>query len=135
MQAIQQSDIKVILMIFITCANGMTLFLYCYYGKCANEYSAAFADILYESNWILLSNDLQKTFILMIAHAQKPLSYHGFNIIDLNLETFRKVNFNMPVLGSEIISLFVSKNFLQSIQILKNIILYYLMFKTLATKY
>lgn len=80
-------------MIFATWGNGMTLFLYCYFGKCTTEYYKDFSDILFKSNWMRLSNDSQKAFILMIAHAQKPLLYQGYHIIDLKLETFCKVRF------------------------------------------
>lgn len=49
------------------------------------------ADCLYESNWPDLPIHLQKYFILMIENTQRPIFYHGFNMIKLNLETFGKV--------------------------------------------
>lgn len=67
-------------------------FLCCFYGKLATESYAKMTDSLFESNWPDLSNHLQKYFILMIANAQRPLKYHGFRIIFLDLETFCKVD-------------------------------------------
>lgn len=48
---------------------------------------------LFESNWYLLQYEIQKFYVLMIANAQLPVSYHGMNVVDLNLERFTKVNF------------------------------------------
>lgn len=67
------------------------LFFYCYFGKSATEAFLKFGDRLFESKWSKLPIELQKLFILAIAKAQRPLFYHGFNIIRLNLVTFTKV--------------------------------------------
>lgn len=73
-------------------AFGMlNLFLYCYFGKRSTDYYTSFADHLYDSNWIVLPADLQNMYVLIIAHAQKPLLYHGCGIAYLNLEIFGKV--------------------------------------------
>lgn len=51
-------------------------------------------------NWHELPIHLQKYFILMILNAQRPIHYHGFNLIILNLETFLDVptQFNISIL-------------------------------------
>lgn len=49
------------------------------------------SDRLYESNWQDLPVDMQKYFILMIKNANRPISYNGFGVATLNLETFLKV--------------------------------------------
>lgn len=49
------------------------------------------ADCVYEMNWQKLPLQLQKYIIVMIENMQKPLYYHGFNIIKLELNTFIKV--------------------------------------------
>lgn len=67
------------------------LFIYCYFGKMAIESYAKMADCLFECNWHELSPDLQKYLVIMIANAQKPTYYHGFELAVLNLETFTKV--------------------------------------------
>lgn len=46
---------------------------------------------LYESNWLNLPIDLQKKLVLMIGNMNRPLYYHGFGIVILELETFAKV--------------------------------------------
>lgn len=50
------------------------------------------SDCLYESDWRSLDIPQQKHFILMISNAQRPMVYHGFGIVILNLATFTKVN-------------------------------------------
>lgn len=79
-------------LMFSIAISGSNLFLYCYYGKLSTDYYGGFAGCLYESNWMLLPVDLQKSFISMIVYARKPLSYHGYNFIDLNLDTFTMVS-------------------------------------------
>lgn len=69
------------------------LYAYCYVGKYSTDYFLAFADcIVYESNWININSlKLKKSLPMMIAHAQIPLYYHGFHMVNLNLELFLKV--------------------------------------------
>lgn len=78
-------------MLFAVTCSGLTLSLYCFYGKYTTDSYFAFASALYDSDWINLPNNLQRYYILMIANAQKSVSYHGYNIIKLNMETFAKV--------------------------------------------
>lgn len=80
-------------MLFVTTVGALNLFLYCYYGKCATEYYVAYADCLYESQWTVLPAGLQKSFSHMIIYAQMPLYYHGYGLVNLNLELFCKVCF------------------------------------------
>lgn len=91
-QVIQQLTGQIILMLFAVSVSGMILFIYCYYGKQATDSYAAFAMSLYQMAWTNLPNDLQKYFIFMIANAQKEVSYRGFGLVKLNLETFTTVN-------------------------------------------
>lgn len=75
-------------------SGGMALsnlFLYCFSGKLASESYERMAECVYECNWPDLPIKQQKYFILMISNTQKPLYYHGFGMIILNLETFSKV--------------------------------------------
>lgn len=67
------------------------LFLYCYFGKMASESYENMSESLYESNWLCLPVDLQKHFIVMIANVQRPIFYHGFKIVNMDLETFTRV--------------------------------------------
>lgn len=68
------------------------LFLYCYYGKIATDSFEEMADCLYQSNWQSLPIELQKYIVFMIANAQRPIIYHGFGVVNLDLQTFTKVN-------------------------------------------
>ncbi|XP_055296841.1 odorant receptor 22a-like [Sitodiplosis mosellana] len=83
------------------------LFVCCYLGKIASESYEQMADCLYDYNWQELPMNLQKYFIIIIANAQIPLSYHGYGIITLNLETF--------------------------CQLLRTVYTYYMMLKTLSS--
>lgn len=67
-----------------------TLFLYCYFGKMATEGYMEISDSLYECNWLDLSTEHQKFFIIMIENMPRLLYYHGFGIV-LNLRTSTKV--------------------------------------------
>lgn len=78
-------------MVFSITLSEYNIFLYCFYGKKTTNNYLAYADLLYESNWINLPNNLQCLYKLMIAYGQIPLSYHAGNIVKLNLETFLKV--------------------------------------------
>lgn len=125
---IHDLDISFVVMVFATSISGSNLFTYCYYGKYATESFAAFANCSYKSNWIVLPNDLQKYFVIMIAYSQIPAIYHGYNIVNLSLETFTTVTF------------FVHRSYLTvnthfHLQIFKNVISYYLVFKTEAMEY
>lgn len=57
----------------------------------ATESFKKMTDCVYESVWPDLPIPLQKYFILMIQNTQKTVFYHGFGMLKLNLETFRKV--------------------------------------------
>lgn len=78
--------------------GGLILYLYCYYGKLASDFFTLFDACLYESNWMVLTNDLQKTFILMIAYGQRRIFYHGYGFVELNLETFLKVKHFLKII-------------------------------------
>ena len=68
------------------------LLIYCYLGKLATETYEKMSDCVYKMDWHELLIDLKKYFILLIKNMQKPLYYHGFGVIYLNLETFTKVS-------------------------------------------
>lgn len=67
------------------------LFFYCFCGKVTTESFLGFGDATYESNWYNLPNNLQLAIFIMIANAQKPLSYHGCGIFNLDLQLFTTV--------------------------------------------
>lgn len=85
-------DENVLILVLGLFTAAINLFAYCFFGKLTTDSYGGMAKSLFESNWQVLSLDLQKCYILMIGNAQKPLCYHGFRIAVLNLETFLKVN-------------------------------------------
>lgn len=51
-----------------------------------------FGDEIFDSDWYELPIEIQKSFILVIANAEKPLYYDGLHMVCLNLPTFAKVS-------------------------------------------
>lgn len=80
-----------IFLVISAMSSGSIMFLYCYYGEMATESFIKIADGMYESNWQLLQPTMQKYTIPIIRNAQRPLFYHGFNMVDLCLNTFTRV--------------------------------------------
>lgn len=52
---------------------------------------------LYNLDWRKFPIKLQKYFILMIANMQKPLNYHGFGVVCLDLMTFIAVRYHFKI--------------------------------------
>lgn len=67
------------------------LLVYCYIGYRASDYYISIGDLLYQSNWHKLPIKYRKHFVLMIQDAQRPILYHGFKIIKINMGTFTNV--------------------------------------------
>lgn len=65
--------------------------LYSFYGTLAIRSYEKMADRVYEIDWPELPVELQKYFILIIGNVQKPIHYHGFGVVILNMETLSKV--------------------------------------------
>lgn len=77
--------------ILLTIVSGMyILYVYCYFGIKSTESHEEMSECFYECNWLELPFELQKYFVVMIANAQRPMYYHGFDVAILNLETFSK---------------------------------------------
>lgn len=81
----------VIILLIAIVSNISTLFVYCYFGKLANDSFSDMSYRLFESNWQQLPLEMQKFFVLMIGNAQQTLHYHGLQIVRLDWETFTKV--------------------------------------------
>lgn len=65
-----------------------TLSCYCFLGVLATSSFEKMGDSLYESNWMDFPVEMQKHLIVMIAYMQKPIYYHGFGILNVDLVTF-----------------------------------------------
>lgn len=73
-------------------ASSTNLFLYCYFGKKATDSFDSMTGALYDSKWLDFPPNLRKYFIIAIGNTQRPLHYHGFHIMVLNLESFTDVS-------------------------------------------
>lgn len=91
-QQMKHPDFGIVSVLVSMTLGLFNLFVYCYVGKMATESYTRMFDCLYECNWLDLSREHQKYFIIMIENTQRPLYYHGFGIAVLNLETFTKVS-------------------------------------------
>lgn len=134
-------DFDLVSIVLGVSVSALNLYVFCYFGKMSTEQFEKMADCLYHSSWYLLSNQMQKFVILMIANAQIPIHYHGFKIAVLNLELFCKVSYQLNeylkwTFYSETITL-ESNHFRISLyfQMSKTVISYYLMFKTLTSEW
>ena len=67
---------------------------YFYFGNIATESYERMCDSVFEMNWQKLPLRLQKYVVIMIANMQKPLYYHGFQIVNLEFVTFAGVSLN-----------------------------------------
>lgn len=92
LQLLRNFDFTIVMVLFTFSFSMLALFLYCYFGMTATENYEKMADSLYGSNWIGLPVKLQKYVILMIMYGQKPLYYHGFHVVVVNLETYTNVS-------------------------------------------
>lgn len=75
--------------------SGLNLFIYYYAAHNSTDCYIKLADILFESNWIELPNDLQKFVLLIILEAKNPIFYSAYSFADSNLETYVKVFLSM----------------------------------------
>lgn len=116
--------------------SGGTLYLYCESAQLATDNLIQFGDEVFDSDWYKLPIEIQKSFILIIANAELPINYDGLHMVDLNSPTFARVWKNHCLVKSfELFSLqrrsALMWHFLH-FQVLKSVMSYYLMFKTLA---
>lgn len=72
-------------------AGTLNVLVYCYFGNMATESYANMSDCLFNLNWHELPLKLQKYLIVMATNMQRPLYYHGFGVLYLNLPTFTSV--------------------------------------------
>lgn len=91
LQAMRRLDLSLLSLIIACTLSISTVFLYCYIGSLTTEQFHCFGDVSYESEWYELPVKQQKFILLIITDARRPLVFHGFNIISLNLWVFTTV--------------------------------------------
>lgn len=97
---IRHIDLNLFLMVVVVGLAMSNLYIYCRFGKEATDYYLRYGDEIYKLQWIdMLDENLKKIVLLIIQNAQRPLNYHGFNCIYLNLETFAKVRKQISISG------------------------------------
>lgn len=90
-QALNRMDLGVLTLLSTVLGSPGTVFLYCFIGSLSTDQFIDFGQRSYEFDWYKLPINLQTFVQLIIADAQRPQIYNGFNIIDLNLPAFVKV--------------------------------------------
>lgn len=75
-------------------SNG-NIFLFCFIGSYATEKLSCYAHTAYESHWYKFPVSLQPFVRLIIADAQRPLSFNGLGMFDLNLMLYARVRDSM----------------------------------------
>lgn len=50
-----------------------------------------YADIIFDSDWHKIPNELQKYYIIMIGETQRPIYLDGYGLIRVSLEAFSRV--------------------------------------------
>lgn len=126
-QEMKHLSSNIVLVLMVVTVSIADLFLYCFFGKVATDSHLEIADCLFEIDWLDMPIELQKHFILMIAHIQKPRYYHGFGVANLDLETFKKVKTSItPEIRKN------SIYFRFFLQYLRIVYTFYMMFKTIT---
>lgn len=67
------------------------LYLYCFFGAFITTRFAKLPVYFFHSNWYKLPARFQKYYLLMIGNSNIPITFNGFHLVSLNLETFMKV--------------------------------------------
>lgn len=100
LQQLQQSGLSMenppynLITILAQATFGMVnLFIYCFFGKMTTENFAKMPDYIYfELKWDRLPGKLRTYIPLMIQNMQKPVFYHGFDVVVMDLNTFLQVS-------------------------------------------
>lgn len=90
-QAIQNLDPKIFMIILGLPMSTGTVFLYCYVGSLTTEQFSRYATIPYESDWLMMPLQLQKFLLIIVAEARRPVEFSGLGLFSLNLMAFGKV--------------------------------------------
>lgn len=91
MKQLHDPDGIIILLLMSVCVAMSILLIYCFGGKFATDQFQRMFDCLYDLNWPELPFKLQKYIILMFSSMQRPIYYHGFGVVYLDLNTFTQV--------------------------------------------
>lgn len=80
--------IRTVLLAFWT---FVTLFSFCEFSEIVACQFEIFSEELYQCDWYLATNRLQRMFLVVLANAQQPMDIHGYAGIECTRDTFKKV--------------------------------------------
>lgn len=87
----QHPDFELAMLVIAAFVGIGNLFVFCYFGKLTTESSLKMTDCVYDLNWRHFDNNLKKCLIPILQMGKRPLTYEGYGIFTLNLETFTQV--------------------------------------------
>lgn len=67
-------------------------FICCNIGEMTSNQFDLFDEQLYQCNWYLLSNEMQRMLIIFMPITQQPSIIRGFGNVEVRQETFKMVN-------------------------------------------
>lgn len=94
LQEFQHIDVNLVSVVIAFAIGMINALVYCYFGEMAIGSHEKMHDSVFDLKWYQLPIAIQKYLILMAGNMQRPLHYHGFGILDLNLKTFNQVRAN-----------------------------------------
>lgn len=126
LQAIKHLDLSFFIMLMGIIASGWNLYLYCYFGHAVTECFTGIDYYVFDTKWYNQPLSFQKNLIVVIQNAQQPIRFHGFGLAQVNLITYCKVWTLFFWIAQGYLWVFLS------LQVLRTVISYYMMFKALT---
>lgn len=74
------------------------LYRYCVCGNEVLLHSLAISQTVFETDWIIADDSIQKSFLLMMVRAQRPIELTAAKFVILSLETFMTVSIKLCTL-------------------------------------
>ncbi|XP_046833014.1 uncharacterized protein LOC124430467 [Vespa crabro] len=78
------------ILIYIICILTQ-IYLYCWYGNLVETKSEEIATIIFNIDWITLSDDIRKNLLFMMKRTMKPIAFVVIRILPVNFDSFVKV--------------------------------------------
>nr|AVH87275.1 odorant receptor 34 [Holotrichia parallela] len=67
------------------------IFVYCYHGNEVMLYSLSVIDAVFESNWVMVNIKCQKSLLLLMLRASRPIKMTAGKFVYLSLESFMSI--------------------------------------------
>lgn len=69
------------------------LYRYCVCGNEVILHSIAISESVFKTDWLIVDDDIQKSFLLMTVRAQRPIELTAAKFVILSLQTFMTVRY------------------------------------------